>query len=224
MIPLRDDNPVQHRPVVTIGIILLNVAVFLWQLSLPPDQGQYAVYQLGFMPGLLFGYAQMDERWISPGATILTSMFLHGGFLHVAGNMLYLWIFGDNIEERVGRFRFAVFYLLCGAFAAFAQALPDRASTLPMIGASGAVSGVLGAYLVLYPRANVLVAVPLLVIFYTFRVPAVIVLGFWFVAQLVGSLADRAGGGVAFVAHIGGFVFGAVAIRWFLLERHRARY
>jgi rhomboid family protein len=223
MIPLRDDNPVRGIPVVTIAIILINVAVFLWQLSLSADAAQAVVYRLGFMPALLFGYAELAQRWVAPGTTIITSMFLHGGFLHLAGNMLYLWIFGDNIEDRVGHFRFVVFYLLCGALAAFAQALPDVRSTLPMIGASGAISGVLGAYLVLYPRTNVLVVVPLFVLLYTVRVPAMFVLGFWFIAQLGGSLFDQSGGGVAFTAHIGGFVAGAALVRWFLLERRRPR-
>ncbi len=225
MIPLRDDNPVRAIPVVTIGIILLNAAVFLWQLSLPPDRAQAAVYLLGFMPALVFGHASINEQWVPVGATVFTSMFLHGSFLHVAGNMLYLWIFGDNVEDRVGRGRFVAFYLICGVIAALAQALPDTRSTVPMIGASGAVSGVLGAYLVLYPRANVLVALPLLIVFYTVRVPAIYVLGFWFVGQLLSSLASDSGaGGVAFGAHVGGFVAGAILIRWFLRERRRARY
>jgi membrane associated rhomboid family serine protease len=210
---------------VTIAAILLCAAVFLWQLSLPAVMAQAAIYQLGLMPALLFGNATIEgPQWVSPEATIFTSMFLHGGFLHLAGNMLYLWIFGDNIEDRVGRGRFIVFYLVCGMIAALAQALPDTRSTIPMIGASGAVSGVLGAYLVLYPRARVLVALPLLVVLYTMRVPAVLVLGLWFVGQLVSSVAAEPGaGGVAFGAHVGGFVAGVVLIRFFLRERRYDR-
>jgi membrane associated rhomboid family serine protease len=220
MIPLRDDNPVRGIPIVTIATILVCMAVFVWQLSLPPQSAQAAINLLGFMPALLFGHARIEggEPWVSPAGSIFTAMFLHGGFFHLAGNMLYLWIFGDNVEDRMGRGRFIAFYLICGAIAAFAQALPDTRSTVPMIGASGAVSGVLGAYLVLYPRANVLVALPFLLA----RVPALIVLGFWFAGQLTSSLmAEPGAGGVAFTAHIGGFIGGAVLIRWFLRERRR---
>jgi membrane associated rhomboid family serine protease len=225
MIPLRDDNPIRGIPVVTIGLIVLSALVYLWQLSLPAETAQAAVYLLGFMPALLFGNATLDgEQWVPAGATIFTSLFLHGSFLHLAGNMLYLWIFGDNVEDRVGRGRFLMFYLLCGAVAAFAQALPDTRSTIPMIGASGAVSGILGAYVVLYPRANVLVALPLLVVFYTVRVPALVVLGLWFGGQLLSSIAAEPGaGGVAFGAHVGGFIAGALLIRWFLRDRRRGR-
>ena len=163
MIPMRDDNPVRGIPVVTILTILACMAVYLWQLSLPPQSEQAAITLLGFMPALLFGHASIEgDPWVSPAGSIFTAMFLHGGFFHLAGNMLYLWIFGDNVEDRVGRGRFLAFYLICGAIAALVQALPDTRSTVPMIGASGAVSGVLGAYFVLYPRANVLVAMPFL--------------------------------------------------------------
>ena len=219
MIPLRDDNPVRGIPVVTILTILACMAVYLWQLSLPPQSKQAAITLLGFMPGVLFGYARIEgDPWVSPAGSIFTAMFLHGGFFHLAGNMLYLWIFGDNVEDRVGRGRFIAFYLICGAIAALAQALPDMRSTVPMIGASGAVSGVLGAYLVLYPRANVLVAMPFLVA----RVPALIVLGVWFAGQLAHSLLLEPGAvGVAFTAHVGGFIGGAVLIRWFLRERRK---
>lgn len=225
MIPLRDDNPIRGIPVVTIALIVLSALVYLWQLSLPAETEQSAVYRLGFMPALLFGNATLDaEQWLPPGATIFTSLFLHGSFLHLVGNMLYLWIFGDNVEDRIGRGRFIVFYLLCGALAALAQALPDTRSTIPMIGASGAVSGILGAYVVLYPRANVLVLLPLIIVFYTVRVPALVVLGLWFGGQLLSSLAAESGtGGVAFGAHVGGFIAGALLIRWFLRERRRAR-
>ncbi len=221
MIPLRDDNPVRGIPVVTIGLILASTAVYLWELSLPPESVQTAITLLGFMPAMLFGHASIEgDPWVSPVGSIFTAMFLHGDFWHLASNMLYLWIFGDNVEDRMGRLRFVAFYLVCGAIAALAQALPDMRSTVPMIGASGAVSGVLGAYVVLYPRANVLVAAPFILL----RVPALVVLGFWFVGQVVSSLAAEPGaGGVAFLAHVGGFVGGAILIRWFLRERRRER-
>jgi membrane associated rhomboid family serine protease len=225
MIPLRDDNPVRGVPFVTLGFIFVCVATFLWQISLAPDESQEAVFYLGFVPALLFGHAELEgPLWVSPFGAIFTSMFLHGGLLHLAGNMLYLWIFGDNVEDRIGHGRFVAFYLICGAVAALGQALPDTHSTIPMIGASGAVSGVLGAYVVLYPRANVLVLVPLLFVFYRVRVPAFVVLGFWFAGQLLSSLAAEPGvGGVAFMAHVGGFVAGALSIRFFLRESRLRR-
>ena len=225
MIPLRDDNPTHSTPVVTIALIALCTIVFLWQISLPEREAEAAVYLLGFIPAVLFGRAQLPEYWVPPGVSIFTAMFMHGSWLHLIGNMLYLWIFGDNVEDRVGHVRFVLFYAICGTVAALAQALPDVGSTIPMIGASGAVSGVLGAYIVLYPRANVLVAVPLIVVFQTFRVPAWVVLGFWFVGQLASSLlAARGGGGVAFGAHVGGFLAGVVLVRLFVRERRTSRY
>jgi membrane associated rhomboid family serine protease len=221
MIPLRDDNPVRGIPVVTIGLMLACMGVYLWELSLTPQAAQNAITLLGFMPALLFGDAEIDGgAWVSPAGSIFTAMFLHGDFFHLAGNMLYLWIFGDNVEDRVGRGRFLAFYLICGAVAALAQALPDMRSTVPMIGASGAVSGVLGGYVVLYPRANVLVALPFLLL----RVPAIIVLGLWFLGQLVSTFATEPGaGGIAFMAHVAGFIAGAVLVRWFLRERRKGR-
>ena len=174
---------------------------------------------LGFMPAVLFRPGKVEvEQWVSPVGSIFTAMFLHGGFFHLAGNMLYLWIFGDNIEDRFGRGRFVAFYLICGALAALAQALPDMRSTVPMVGASGAVSGVLGAYLVLYPRANVLLALP----FLHARVPAFVMLLLWFAGQLARSLSIEPGSvGVAFTAHVGGFVAGAVLVRWFVRDRRK---
>jgi membrane associated rhomboid family serine protease len=221
ILPIRDDNPVRGTPIVTILTILACLAVYVWQLSLPLESAQAAITLLGFMPALLFGHARIEgDPWVSPAGSIFTAMFLHAGFFHLAGNMLYLWIFGDNVEDRMGRGRFLAFYLICGAIAALAQALPDTRSTVPMIGASGAVSGVLGAYVVLYPRANVLVATP----FLSAKVPALIMFGVWFAAQLVSTLlAEPGAGGVAFAAHVGGFVGGAVLIRWFLLDRRKRK-
>jgi membrane associated rhomboid family serine protease len=219
MIPIRDDNPVRALPVVTVFVILACMGVYLWELSLPPDARQTAITLLGFMPGVLFGHASIEGgAWVSPAGSIFTAMFVHGGFFHLAGNMVYLWIFGDNVEDRVGRGRFLAFYLICGAIAALAQALPDTRSTVPMVGASGAVSGVLGAYLMLYPRANVLVAMPFLLA----RIPALVMLGLWFAGQLASSLLLEPGaGGVAFTAHIAGFIAGAALVRWFLRDRRK---
>jgi membrane associated rhomboid family serine protease len=220
MIPLHDDNPTQRRPVVTVALIALCVLVYLWQSALGPRQGAAAVYSFGLIPAVLFGDAALPANLavIPAGLTLVTSMFLHGGFMHLAGNMLYLWVFGNNIEDVCGHARFILFYLLCGLAAAFAQALPNPGSEIPMIGASGAISGVLGAYLVLFPHARVYTLVPLGLVFFA-RIKAGWLLGFWFVFQLLSGLGSNlAQGGVAFWAHIGGFVAG-VPLIWLLRDR-----
>lgn len=217
-IPLYDDNPTLRTPVLTWAIIAACVAVYLWQVSLPPRAGEAIVYSLGVIPAVLFGKAELPPQLhMVPGwASIFTSMFLHGGWMHLIGNMLYLWIFGNNVEDAMGHGRFLVFYLLCGLAAALTQSFMSPGSTVPMIGASGAIAGVLGAYLLLHPRANVRV---LLVIFFYIRllnVPAVIVLGLWFALQLLSGWNSSAEeGGVAFWAHIGGFVAGVMLIPLF---------
>jgi len=180
------------------------------------------LYALGIIPAVLFGYVNLEPSLtiIPPMATVFTSMFLHGGWMHLIGNMLYLWIFGNNVEDATGHTRFLLFYLICGVAAVFAQALPDPSSTSPMIGASGAISGVLGAYLLLYPHARVLVVIPFGFYFHPTRLPAAWVLGFWFVMQLLSTLlAGSQQGGVAFRAHLGGFVVGAILIPLFKRRR-----
>ncbi len=222
MIPLRDDNPTRRPALVTYGIIACLAAVFIWQVALGPAGNEAAIYALGFIPAVAFGVDTLPATliWLPAPLTVLTSMFLHGGFFHLAGNALYLWIFGDNIEDRMGRGRFIVFYLLCGTAAALAQALPEIDSRVPMIGASGAISGVLGAYAVLYPRARVLVALPIFVILYTVHLPAILVLGLWFALQLASSaMLASAEAGVAFRAHIGGFVAGVALVGLFVRWR-----
>ena len=224
MIPLRDDNPTTIRPLVTVGLIVACILMFLWQSSLGVGQGA-AVYALGVIPAVLFGQAQLAPElgWVTPVLTPMTSMFLHGGIFHLLGNMLYLWIFGNNIEDAMGHGRFVVFYLLCGIAAVFAQALPDTSSVIPMIGASGTISGVLGAYLLLYPRARVLVLIPLGFFLHTMRLKAGLVLAIWFLIQIFSSLSAGDGPGVAWHAHIGGFVAGIILlpifkrrdVRWF---------
>jgi membrane associated rhomboid family serine protease len=221
MIPLHDDNPTTIPPIVTIAIIVLCSLVFLWQQTLPEDAATIAVYAYGVVPAVLFGNDSLpsDVARIPPELTILTSMFMHGGWLHIIGNMLYLWIFGNNIEDTLGHVRFVLFYLLCGAAAALVQSVINPHSEVPMIGASGAIAGVLGAYMVLFPSAHVLVLVPLGFFTQIMRLPALLVLGFWFVLQFIqgGLMAPGEGGGVAYWAHIGGFVAGIVLI--FLLRR-----
>ncbi len=217
MIPLHDDNPTQHPPVVTVGLIVVCVLVFLWQVSLSYPAQIRLVQGLGFIPAVLFTDLQRaQEIDMVPGVvTVFTSMFLHGGFLHLIGNMLFLWIFGNNVEDAMGHVRFLVFYLVCGVAAAVAQAAFDPVSQVPMIGASGALSGVLGAYFLLHPRAKVLVLVP--VGFYLLRIPAAILLGGWLLIQIVSALSSVAdgGGGVAWLAHIGGFLGGLVLVSAF---------
>ena len=219
MIPLRDDNPAEITPVVTIGLIVTCVLVFLYQAMLMVHEGEAFVYQYGAIPAIVFAYAELpiELNAVSPYGSLITSMFLHGGWMHLIGNMLYLWIFGNNIEDVMGHGRFLIFYGLCGIAAALSHAAIDPLSVIPMVGASGAISGVLGAYLLLYPRAKVLVLIPLGFFSQMIYVPAAIVLGLWFVIQIVsgGMSFGTEGGGVAFFAHIGGFLAGVVLIGFF---------
>jgi membrane associated rhomboid family serine protease len=231
MLPLKDDIPSRTTPVVTIALIAVNVVVFLYQLSLQVSgdtRGETAleafVLEFGAVPCRISGLCAVVGDFPHPVATIFTSMFLHGGLLHVGGNMLYLWIFGDNVEDTLGHGRFLLFYLLSGVVAAAAQTVMSPASAVPMIGASGAVSGVLGAYLVLFPYATVLTLVMFIFFFRLVHIPALIVLGFWIVVQFfngLGSFSTPGGeGGVAWFAHIGGFVAGIVFL---LIIRPRAQ-
>lgn len=211
MIPINDDNPTARPAILTAALIAACVLVYLWQMTLGDREGQRLVYALGMIPAALLGGQRLhpDLALVDPWVTLFSSMFLHGGLLHLGGNMLYLWIFGNNVEDALGRVRFILFYLACGVAAALLQAFVDPASEIPMIGASGAISGVLGAYLLLYPRANVLVLIPLGWFTQLRPLPAVFVLGFYFVLQLLSAALDSGeGGGVAWFAHIGGFVAG----------------
>jgi membrane associated rhomboid family serine protease len=216
MIPVGDDNPSEITPVVTIGVIAICVAVFLWQLTLGPEGLIRALYGLGMTPAVLFGTSELPPEiaMIPAPLTLLTSMFMHGGWLHLIGNMLYLWVFGNNVEDAMGSRRFMVFYLLSGIAAALMQAWSEPSAQIPMVGASGAVSGVLGAYLLLYPHARVDLLVP--PGFITFRLPASVVIGIWIAMQLLSSMAAQPGeGGTAWFAHIGGFFIGMVLILFF---------
>jgi membrane associated rhomboid family serine protease len=220
VIPLHDDNPTTTKPRVTVGIMIACTVVYtLHHLLLSREGSTAVIYALGVIPALLTGHAVADFTAFPPVLTVLTSMFVHGGFWHLAGNLLYLWIFGNNVEEAMGHVRFLVFYLLCGVGAVAVQVLPNPASEIPMVGASGAISGVLGAYMLLYPRARVLLGLPLgFVIVELGRWPAIWVLVAWFVMQLVMgaiSAASSAPGGVAFGAHVGGFVAGCLLVTVF---------
>lgn len=218
MIPLRDDNPTERRPVVTIIIILICSIIFLWQFFSGEKMGQRITLSLGLIPSLLFGKGNLPASLaiVPPSVTIITSMFLHGGWMHLIGNMWYLWLFGDNIEDAMGHGRYILFYIVCGVVAVLAHAIVNPDSRIPLIGASGAISGVLGGYLLLYPRAKVLVLIPLGFFITTVRLPAVIILGFWFVLQIFNSvIGGSGGGGVAWLAHIGGFIIGIILISLF---------
>ena len=219
-LPLFDELPTGRRPFVTWAILLLCVIGFLWQQGLTDKQSFVATFQFGFVPALFFNFETLPPDMIAvpSWATLVTSMFLHGGWLHIAGNMLYLWIFGDNVENAMGTVRFILFYLLCGCAAALAQAAIDPQSTVPMIGASGGIAGILGAYLLLHPKAAVRCFLLIIVFVRFINLPAWLVLGVWIGGQFVAvpqALADSGGGGVAYMAHIGGFLAGMALIPFF---------
>ena len=241
MFPYRDDNPTLAVPITTLLLIGLNVAAWVLVQGMGAEPSLSAsVCRLGLIPGDLFGRLPdgyqipmgRDLACVLDGAptwhTPFTSMFLHGGWLHLIGNVWFLWVFGNNVEDSMGRFRFLFFYILCGLAAAALQAFLDPASAIPMVGASGAISGVMGAYVLLYPRVRVHMLVVLVVFITTIRVPAFVMLGYWFLLQLVGGAASvgQEGGGVAFWAHVGGFLAGAVLVNAFkdraMVARHRA--
>lgn len=224
MIPLHDDNPTQITPIVTMTFIGICVAVFLYQVNLPQEPAELFAFQYGAIPSVIFGHASLPEEarvGFPATLTLVTSMFLHGGWMHLLGNMLYLWIFGNNIEDVMGHAKFVVFYILSGILAALSHALTDPSSQIPMVGASGAISAVLGAYVLLFPRAHVLVLLPGIGMT---RVAAGIVLGMWFLTQLIsgGMSVGASGGGVAFFAHIGGFIAGMALIG--LFKRRDVRF
>ena len=241
MIPYRDENPTEKPPIVTVSLIAINVLVWILFRLQGPLVYQKAVFELGMIPyevwnGVDLSFADFISRHfryfgslpgspspISPYLSIFTSMFMHGGFFHLAGNMLYLWIFGNNVEDYLGHFRFLIFYLLCGLGAAFTHLIFNPSSQIPTVGASGAISGVLGAYLVLFPWARVYVLVPIFYFLTTITLPASVMIGLWFIFQLISAIPSTAmgGGGVAYWAHIGGFVVGYLWI-WRRKRAHPA--
>ena len=214
LLPLHDDNPLKNIrfPYVTVAFIAACVALFVFQFTLGPREEQVFIYGFGAIPAVLFGKTALPVALTQAPAmlTLVTSMFLHGGFMHLAGNMLFLWVLGDNVEDAMGHKRFVAFYLICGIAAAFAHAALNPGSRIPMIGASGAISGVIGAYLMLHPKARIKV----LVFYFLVWLPAYVVLGFWIGFQFFSAAmaAGGAGGGVAWWAHIGGFFAGVVLI------------
>ncbi len=231
--PLRDYHPSGITPFVTYGLFAANVLMFIYQFILSNDvaavvggqvisENQLLVFKYGFIPCRVFaecglGFATAIEIDFPAWITIFSSMFLHGDIMHLAGNMLFLWIFGDNVEASFGHVKFLLFYIICGIAAAFAQAALELSSGIPMIGASGAISGVLAAYMFMFPQAKVLTFVWLLIFIRTILLPASLILGIWFAIQLFSALSSGGGadGGVAFMAHIGGFVAGALLFKFF---------
>ena len=212
MIPLKDDNPTLTKPLVTYFIIGFCILVFLIQLGSQSYKTGQLFYSYGLIPSVLMGHNQLPvDIYVVPAyLTIFSSMFMHGSFMHIIGNMLYMWIFADNIEDDIGPKSFLIFYLLSGVGAAMTQVLMDTHSQVPMIGASGAIGGVLGAYLINYPKARVLVLIPFGFFSQLIKIRALYVLGFWFILQFLSS-----GGGVAYAAHIGGFISGMILILFF---------
>ena len=212
MIPLKDDNPTSGKPIVTYILIGLCVVVFFMQLGSDSYKSGQLFYSYGLIPSVLMEHNQLplDLYAVPALATIFTSMFMHGGFMHLIGNMLYMWIFADNIEDNLGPAKFLIFYLLAGVGAAMTQVFMDTQSQIPMIGASGAIGGVLGAYLINHPNARVLVLIPFGFFSQLIKIKALYVLGFWFILQFISS-----GGGIAYAAHIGGFVSGMILILFF---------
>ena len=228
MIPLKDDNPTNTRPIVSYGIIGFCIVIFLAQLGLSEQELRDFTYSYGLIPSVLIGIDQLPDELnkISPIGTIFTSMFMHGGWMHLIGNMLYLWIFADNIEDDLGTLNFIIFYFFSGIGAAMSQVLVDVNSQIPMIGASGAIGGVLGAYLINYPNARVLVLIPFGFFSQLIKIRSLYVLGFWFVLQFINSFlsSSSGGGGVAYAAHIGGFVTGVILILFFNKSIRKKKY
>ncbi len=220
MVPLRDDNPIRITPYVTYGLIAANIIVFLYEISLPPPVLDAFFRSWAVVPrelSLTLEGAIIPTSPVPEWITLISSQFLHGGFLHIAGNMLFLWIFGNNVEERLGHIKYLIFYITCGILAALSQWIFAQGSTIPSLGASGAIAGVMGAYILRYPQAPIVTFIPLGLFSNIVRVPAYFFLGFWFVQQAFNGLASLntpvdmgMQGGVAYWAHAGGFIFGAI--------------
>ncbi|HUJ41233.1 MAG TPA: rhomboid family intramembrane serine protease [Candidatus Acidoferrales bacterium] len=228
MIPLRDRNPSSTRPVVNVALIVVNTAAFLYELTLP-SRAEQAFFMLHALVPARVEYLLSGPHVSLQAAALpfLTSMFLHGGWLHLIGNMWFLWVFGDNVEDRLGHFSYLCFYLFCGFGSGLAHVMMNLGSNVPSLGASGAISGVLGAYIVLYPRAKVLTLMPLIVFWFTVELPAFVILGYWFLIQFfsgITSVGNSMGGGVAYWAHIGGFVIGVAMVKIWPSRPQRPRF
>jgi rhomboid family protein len=230
MIPLKDMTPRRSFPVMTLLLIAANVFVFIHQITLPGPAGDAFVNAYGLVPWkisqALAGHHYTFEQALIP---LFTCMFLHGGFLHIIGNMWFLWIFGANVEDRMGPLPYLAFYLICGMGSGISQVAFSWGSHIPSIGASGAISGVLGAYIVLFPKSRILTLVPLLIIWFLWKIPAFVFIGLWFLVQFLSGVvslgaASAAGGGVAWWAHVGGFLLGMLLVRGFAQPQRFAYY
>ena len=216
MVPLHDDNPTRSTPIVTYWLLGLNIFIFLYEITLPSGQLELFFDRWAIVPNqLTASFAGQGAFPLWEWITLISSQFLHGGFLHLGGNMLYLWVFGNNIEDQLGKVKFLIFYLGCGVLAGLSQWIIEPTSTIPTLGASGAIAGVMGAYILRFPRAQILTLIPLFFFITTVRIPALFFLGFWFVQQAFYGIASlnspmSVGGGVAYWAHAGGFVFGLI--------------
>ena len=213
--PISDENPTKKKPLISWAIISICIFIFLKYVFEENYIKEQIFISFGMIPALLFGFSELSPslKVLHPFVTIITSMFIHGGWMHLIGNMTYLYIFGDNIEEVLGKIKFIIFYLATGTCAALSQAFLDPSSTIPMVGASGAIAGILGAYIILFPKANIRVFFWFIIFFKIIKIRAVFVLGFWIIIQLISfSGTDINSGGVAYAAHIGGFICGIILI------------
>jgi membrane associated rhomboid family serine protease len=224
MFPIKDDIPARQFPYVNIGLIVFNVAVFIFEMGQGPHMEQF-IMEYGFVPARFSSLSSWELLDLSRYGTVFSSMFLHGSLFHIISNMWILWIFGDNVEDCMGHGRYIFFFLLCGMASVLAQTVSAPASHLPMVGASGAISGVLGAYFLTYPKARVLTLIPIFILFYMVDLPAYVFLGLWFLMQLLSGYSTLAidgavsQGGVAWWAHVGGFGAGVILIRFFRQEK-----
>ena len=222
MFPIKDDNPTETKPYITCILISLNILIFFYQMGLEENARVSLIFNYGFKSSHFFSYNNQLNFEVSPLLTIFTSMFLHGGILHLLGNMLFLWIYGNNIEDSMGHAKFFIFYVLCGLAASLLQAIISYGSSTPMIGASGAVSGVLSAYFLLFPKARVLTLIVLFIFITFIRIPAGILIGFWFFSQIINAyFNDPNSPGVAWYAHIGGFLMGLFLIPFFKKKKFK---
>lgn len=215
MIPLRDSVKSRSFPIVNLTLIILNVLVYLWELSFEPYQLNQIYYAFGVIPAEFLNAIFTGANFTPVLFSFITAMFIHGGWIHIIGNMLFLWVFGDNVEDRLGHWKYLIFYLIAGVVGSLVHIMTNPTSTVPVVGASGAVAGVLGAYIIAFPRSRILALVPIFIIFTLLEIPAVIFIALWFGIQLFNGVASLGGlaNPVAYWAHIGGFIMGAIMIK-----------
>ncbi len=226
MIPLRDSTKSPIFPIVNVTLIVLNILIYFWEISIEPYLLNQVYYAFGVVPAEVLNAIYTGAPFTPLLVNFVTAIFIHGGWFHVIGNMLFLWVFGDNVEGRLGHFKYLLFYLVVGTVASLAHILSNPFSTVPVVGASGAVAGVLGAYIILFPRSRVLALVPIFIIFTLMEIPAVVFIALWFVLQLFNGVASLGGDAltVAYWAHVGGFIMGALLIKIMAPRVNRGYY